>query len=254
MPTYKPELTPREQAKYLSIAMEQKAAGMRVDIPHEWQAKARFLRVIIAGSPESLITQISPTIVLYAFRVRLLAERGVTLQAFEVGTSWDADIFDCYPEGRTPYRFAPGLEFNVKEVLNDRIENDLRFRRGDVREGWLLAMGNKPVPKAYGPGRPAPVEVRLFDQFGQSQVVQATLLVERSARIRASSVRPGAGLYEQDPNAIVPVLFTQDPSWVARRKMPIDELLKYRPKEPESESDSEASALLEKAIYQLSRR
>jgi hypothetical protein len=36
-------------------------------------------------SPESLITQLSPTIVLYAFRVRLLAERGVTLQAFEVG-------------------------------------------------------------------------------------------------------------------------------------------------------------------------
>jgi hypothetical protein len=80
--------------------------------------------------------------------------------------------------------------------------------------------------------------LKLFDQFGQSQVDQATLLVERSARIRASSVRPGAGLYEQDPNAIVPVLFTQDPSWVARRKLPLDELLKYRPEEPESESDS----------------
>jgi hypothetical protein len=255
MPTYKPELTPSEQAKYLSIAMEQKAAGTKVNIPHEWQEKARFLRVTIAGSPESLITQISPTIVLYAFRVRLLAERGVTLQAFEVGTSWDADISACYPEGRTPYRFASGLEFNVKEVLNDRIEHDLRFRRGEVRAGWLLAMGNKPVPEEYGPGRPAPLEVRLFDQFGQSQVDQTTLLVERSARILASSVRPGAGLYEPvDPNVIVPGLFTQDPSWVARRKMPIDELLKYRREEPESESDSEASALLEKANYQLSRR
>jgi hypothetical protein len=175
--------------------------------------------------------------------VRLLAEHSVNLQHFEVAASWDPDIFPCYTRGRTPYRFAPGLEFNGKEVLNDRIERDLRFRRGDVREGWLLAMGNKPVPEAYGPGGPAPVEARLFDQFGQSQVGHATLLVERSARIRASSVRSGAGLYEQvDPNAIVPGLFTQDPSWVARRKMPIDELLKYRPEETESESDSEASA------------
>jgi hypothetical protein len=255
MPTYKPDLTPRDQAKYLSIARELEAAGTKVDIPNEWQEKARFLRVTIAGSPESLITQISPTIVLYAFRVRILAERSVTLQEFEVVTRWDLDVFSCYPQGRTPYRFAPGLHFDVKEVLNDRIERDLRFRRGDIREGWLLAMGNKPVPEEYGPGRPAPVEIRFFDQFWQSQGERATLLVERSARIRASSVRPGAGLYEQvDPNAIVPVLFTQDPSWVARRKMPIDELLKYRPEETESKSDSEAFALLNRAICELSRR
>ena len=56
-----------------------------------------------------------------------------------------------------------------------------------------------------------------------------------------------------DPNAIVPVLFTQDHSWVARRKMPIAELLKYRREEPESKSDSEAYALLEKAIADADR-
>jgi len=253
MPIRKSRLSREEQRQCLASLRDRQARGFNIVIPRELE-RACGLDIIIAGSPESLITQISPTIVLYAFRVRLLAERGVTLQAFEVGTSWDADISACYPEGRTPYRFARGLEFNVKEVLNDHIERDLRFRRGDVREGWLLAMGNKPVPEAYGPGRPAPVELRLFDQFGQSQVDHATLLVERSARIRASSVRPGAGLYEQDPNAIVPVLFTQDPSWVARRKLPLDESVKYRPKETESESDSEASALPEKAIHQLSRR
>jgi hypothetical protein len=46
----------------------------------------------------------------------------------------------------------------------------------------------------------------------------------------------------------------QKDSWVARSKMPIDELLKYRREETESESDSEAFALLKKAICQLSRR
>jgi hypothetical protein len=216
MPIYKPKLTSREEAKYLSIARELKAAGTEIDIPGEWLENARLLRVTIAGSPESLITQISPTIVLYALRVRLLAEHGVTLQEFEVGTRWDPGIFSCYSQGRTPYRFGPGLDFDVKEVLNDRIERDLRFRRGDMREGWLLAMGNKSVPKEYGPGILAPVEVRFFDQFGQSQVASAALAVERSTQSRIYSIGPGLGLYERkdppariecgvDPGATVPL-------------------------------------------------
>jgi hypothetical protein len=74
-------------------------------------------------------------------------------------------------------------------------------------------MGNKPVPEEYRPGRPATVEVRLFDQFWQSQVASATLAVERSKQARKISLRPGRGLYErEDPvsmehgvDAIVPL-------------------------------------------------
>jgi hypothetical protein len=198
MPTYKPELTPREQQKYLSIARELEAAGTRVDIPHEWQENALSLRITIAGSPESLITQLAPSIVLYALRVRFLAERSVTLQEFEVVTHWDTGVFSCYPQGHAPYRFARGLDFDVKEVLNDRIERNFRFRRGDLQEGWLLAMGNKSVPEEYGPGKPAPVEVRFFDQFWQSQVARATLAVERSTQTRKYSIEPGRGLYERE--------------------------------------------------------
>jgi hypothetical protein len=198
MPTYKPELTLREQGKYLSIARELQAAGTKVDIPDEWQENARFLRVTFAGAPESLITQLSPMIVLYAFRVRILAEHCVILQEFEVVTRWDPGIFSCYSQGRTPYRFGPGLDFDVKEVLNDRIERDLRFRRGDMREGWLLAMGNKPVPEEYGPGRPAPVEIRFFDQFWQSQVASCILAVERSTQTRKYPIGTGRGLYERE--------------------------------------------------------
>jgi hypothetical protein len=234
MPIYKPALTPREQAKYLSIARELEAAGTRVDIPEEWLENARFLRVTIAGSPESLIYQLSPSIVLYSFRVRLLAERSVTLQEFEVATRWDPGVFSCYPEGPTPYRFAPGLDFAVKEVLNDRIERGLRCRRGDIREGWLLAMGNKPVPEEYGRGRPAPVEVRFFDQFWQSQVASNNLAVERSTQTWKSSLRPGLGFYAQepvvsmehstDPDAILPLavsppLKSESEVFASRRKI-----------------------------------
>jgi hypothetical protein len=196
MSTYKPDLTPREQAKYLSIASELAAAGMRVDIPDEWKENAHFLHITIADSPESLIIQISPTIVLYALRVRIMAEHAVTLQEFEVVTRWDSGIFPCYAQGRTPYRFAPGLDFDIKEVLNDRIESDLRLRRGDIREGWLLAMGNKSVPEEYGPGRPAPVEVTFFDQVGQSQGASVTLAVERSTQTRSKG--RGLGLRERE--------------------------------------------------------
>ena len=111
MPIYKPQLNRSEQARYLKVALELAAAGVKLDIPDEWRENERFLHITIAGSPESLITQLSPSKVLYAFRVRLLAERGGTVQGFEVETCWDQGVFPCYPEGRPPYRFGPGLDF-----------------------------------------------------------------------------------------------------------------------------------------------
>ncbi len=213
MPIRRSRLSREEEREYLASLRDRQARGFNVVIPR-WLERACGLDIIIAGSPESFIIQLSPSIVLYMFRVRLVAERSVTLQEFEVTTRWDPAVFPCYSEGRTPYRFVPGLEFDVKEVLNDRIERDLRFRQGDIREGWLLAMGNKSVPNEYGPGRPAPVEVRLFDQFWQPHIVSSTVAVERSTQSRKSSLRPGLGLYGRedrpvsmergvDPDAIV---------------------------------------------------
>ncbi len=195
MPIYKPQLTRSEQARYLKVALELAAAGVKLDIPDEWRENERFLRITIAGSPESLITQLSPSKVLYVFRVRLLAERSGTVQGFEVETCWDQGVFPCYPEGRPPYRFGPGLDFDFDEVLNHRIESLLRFRRGDVREGLLLAMGYKPIPEEYGPGRPAPLNIVLFDQFSQQHAESGEFLVERSARTTRSAARPRTSLF-----------------------------------------------------------
>jgi len=213
MPIRRSHLSQEERREVLASLRDRQARGFKVVIPG-WLEWPRSLDIITAGSPESLIIQLSPSIVLYIFRVRLVAERSVTLQEFEVATRWDPGVFPCYAEGHTPYRFAPGLDFDVKEVLNDRIERGLHFRRGDIREGWLLAMGNIPVPEEHGLGRPAPVEVRLFDQFWQPHIANTTLAVERSTRTRKSSSRHGLGLYERedptvsmergaDPDAIV---------------------------------------------------
>ena len=148
MPIYKPELTRGSRQNIFRSHENSLPRGSGLDIPDEWRENERFLRITIAGSPESLITQLSPSKVLYALRVRLLAERSGTVQGFEVETCWDQGVFPCYPEGRAPYRFAPGLDFDFDEVLNHRIESLLRFRRGDVCEGWLLAMGYKPIPES----------------------------------------------------------------------------------------------------------
>ena len=37
MPIYKPQLTRSEQARYLKVALELAAAGVKLDIPDEWR-------------------------------------------------------------------------------------------------------------------------------------------------------------------------------------------------------------------------
>jgi hypothetical protein len=195
MPTYKPKLTHREQARYLEVAQDLAAAGERIDIPPEWIEEACCLRLTIAPSPGSMIYQLSPSTVLYVFRLRLFAERTVAVQDFEVAATWDPDIFPCYSNDRQLYRFAPGLDFDSTEVLNHRIDEVLRFRRGDVREGWLLAMGNRPVPEGYGPGMPAPVQVRLSAPCCR-MLDRVDLFVERSAKAKQSNTGVRTGLFE----------------------------------------------------------
>jgi hypothetical protein len=56
-------------------------------------------------------------------------------------------------------------------------------------------MGYKPVPEEYGPGRPAPLNIVLFDQFSQQHKASAEFLVERSARTTRSAARPRTSLF-----------------------------------------------------------
>ena len=128
MPTYKLRLTGNEKSRYLQVAQEMVSVGAKLDIPTDWLENARSLRLAVARSPESMIHQLSPSSVLYVLRLNVLAERSVTVQEFEIATTWDSDIFSCYPDGHGLYRFAPGLDFDFREVLNHRIENLLRTR------------------------------------------------------------------------------------------------------------------------------
>jgi hypothetical protein len=198
MPIYKQRLTRKEEARYLEVAQDHAAAGARLDIPSEWARADRFLHLSLAPSPESLIYQLSPSKVLYVLRLRLVPERNTTVQEFEITTAWDRDVIPCYPDGRGLYQFASSLDFEFKEVLNHRIENFLRLRRGEIQEGFLLAMGLKPVPEEYGLGRPASVELKLLDQLCRPTVATVDLTVERSLRARKPSSRKRWSLFEPE--------------------------------------------------------
>ena len=84
------------------------SAGAKLDIPKEWLDNTRCLRLTVARSPDSMIHQLSPSSVLYVLRLKVVAQRSVTVQEFEITAAWDPGIFSCYPDGRGLYRFAPG--------------------------------------------------------------------------------------------------------------------------------------------------
>ncbi len=118
------------------------------------------------------------------------------------------------PTYKPPYRFAPGLDFDFDQVLNHRIESFLRFRRGDIRDGWLLAMGSKPIPEEYGPGRPAPLKIVLFDQFSQPHAASGEFGVERSAKTTRSAARPRTNLFAPEDTPDVKERVTGNTSWL----------------------------------------
>jgi hypothetical protein len=196
VPIFKPRLTRREQAKYLTAAEELLAGGLALEIPDEWRDNTHALHIEIGGPPASSIYQLASGIVVYVVRVKLVAERGgMILEDFEITPAWDSSVYPCGSE-RGSYRLAAGLQYDWNEVLNHRIENHLRFRRGDLADGWLLATGSKSIPPEYGPGRPAPLEVAFLDQFSKQHKVSGDFVVERSAKTPKSAVRPGPGLFD----------------------------------------------------------
>ncbi len=218
MATYKSRLTRRERKKYLEIAEDIQSRGGQIEIPEEWHDPVDQLRIAIAGPPASGIYQLAAGVVIYVVRTKLVAELGLILQDFEINAAWDPGVYPCGPAGGTTYRFSSGLQFEWDEVLNHRIENYLRFRRGDICEGWLLAMGLNPVPEEYGAGRPAPLELVLLDQFSRRHIATADFVVERSAKRVTSVPRLSHSLFEPDAATVAekPVI-ADEPNIVPRR-------------------------------------
>jgi hypothetical protein len=200
MPIRKLSLNRAELPRYLSVAQQLYAAGCDIEIPAEWQKYSSALDIHLAAPEENIVRQLPTGGVGYAVWARLIAQRsGLILQNFGLAAAWDPDLIPLSPGKEGLYVFARGFDFAWEEVLNHRIEKPLRFHhRGYLAEGWLLAVGQEPIPDTYRHGMAERLEVRLTDQFGGDHFAQAGAFIERSAHKRAPALRPVKfpGLFE----------------------------------------------------------
>jgi hypothetical protein len=192
MPTRKPHLNKAEQAKYLLTLRQLQASG--IEIPNGLLEDSRALDITVGQGPATSVFDSSRGI-FYAPWVRLVAEQPCTLLGCRMRTDWDENIvLRSFDEERRVCRLGP-LSFAREEVLNQRIENGLRFeRRGDWFEGMILANGLRPIPEKYLDGASAPFQLIFEDVYGDEIIETARLFVVRTHRERLPEQR-GTGLY-----------------------------------------------------------
>jgi hypothetical protein len=167
MPIRKLHLTRAEQDEYFQNAQKLFSQGVVIELPERRHSKSTCFEFQI--SPDSRLYVLAGGVPLYAVYVRIKSWRtNLRIEEFEIAPAWQDDIVSCVSE-KNSYRFRGGLDFERKQVLNERIESSLGFRqRGQRVEGWLLATGLRPVPPEYGPRRRAPFELHFFDQQDNS--------------------------------------------------------------------------------------
>ena len=101
----------------------------------------------------------------YVISVRLVGQGLGTVLDCRLTTSWDDEIVlaSFNDEGDSMCRLGL-LQYPRDQVLNLRIQNSLRFQRGQMIEGVILATGVNPIPEAYRHGLIVPITVAFLDQ------------------------------------------------------------------------------------------
>ena len=150
---------------------------------------SQALAVWEAWSPQS-----SNGGVRYAVWVRMVARHVGSLLDCQLTTRWDHDISLNSFDDRLVCKLGEE-EYSQADVLNQRIEESLRFHRGDIVEGVILATGIRPIPRAFRQGMLMPFELTLEDEFENQTIVTGDLSVDRTARSTELPARCGTGLY-----------------------------------------------------------
>jgi hypothetical protein len=191
----KTKLSWAEAAKYIGDLKWLQARGIDLEIPPELLESSRSLEITIGRPPASLVCDVRRGgTAYYAVWVRLVAKSRVTVLDSEIKVSWDDQIvLESFISRDKLCRCH--MVFTESELLNERIENGLRFpHRGHMVEGWIVATGLRPIPDEYRHGVIVPFELTFSDQFGQEISQRSQLSVSRSAKRKISAVRPGGGL------------------------------------------------------------
>ena len=236
------------------------AEGIDVEVPELWLQRARPLDIFVDGGPKSFIFDLPDGRAGYVIGLRMVPRRRVTLLHYcQITTAWDDQIMLDggldNREGRPPMYRLFQLLYPLNQVLNQRIENQLKFQgRGQMAEGFLLASGLKPFPGDYHHGMAAPIVLTLFDQNENEICQNAELFVDRTWQHERKVVHPKSSL--RDP---VEIPETSEPRFrpnlnVGPVRDTAAEMLKNRAVRKEAEAESEPLAALRKAFSQLRQR
>jgi hypothetical protein len=196
MPVRKSRLTRAQEAEHAYYVRQMQSEDIDVEIPEEWEENSRALDIELAPSPESIVFETSTGGIFYAIWMRLLALRSaLTLIDWDMTTGWDDQIVAESFDGGSPICRLGPQDYRQCEVLNQRIERNLSFRRGQIVEGWILANGLRPIPPEYHDCSTAPFEVAFLDQFRREYSAQGTVSVLRKSQPNRTNLRSGTGLY-----------------------------------------------------------
>jgi hypothetical protein len=110
------------------------------------------------------------------------AGRGNTHRRVRDNSGYLAD----YSAARNAYVFPihshPPKIFPRADVLNHRLARSCVLYPGESSEGWLLAVGQKPMPRGHRDGDRLKMRLTLFDQRNRFHRVTFLLIVQRSRR------------------------------------------------------------------------
>ena len=195
MPLRRRTLTQAERTEHLVRAEQLRASGVEIEIPEHWRDRNRTLDIIVASPAESRVFESYTGGIFYAVLVRLLARFAVTLTDCDITTEFDDQI--VMESFRDPVFTLGGQEYRQSEVLNHRIENNLRLVRGEVAEGLIVATGLHRIPTKYDEFA-VPFKIVFSDQFGDGFPAIGMLSVSRQAQRDYTKMQRGTGLYGGD--------------------------------------------------------
>jgi hypothetical protein len=197
MPITKTRLSRAEQQKYLECLEEMRAEGADVEIPSEWREESG-LDIIIKDDGRTEVFESNRGGVFYAVSIRLIAKRAyvILLNCLCKTDIDDQIVLESFHHDQEEY-WLGDRHYTSKEVLNDRIENVLRFsHRGQMVDGVILFSGLKLLPDHYCRGIFVPFELTFLDQFENQVTVASEFPVcrEKKHKLAATQVSAtGAG-------------------------------------------------------------
>jgi hypothetical protein len=190
MPILRTRLSRSEKAEDWRCLREMRAEGIDVNSSDDSLECAPALDITVVGGVASLIFNLRSGLAGYAIWLRLIARRSglVLLEQCEMTTKFDDQIeLESFDLGGPVCQLGQ-CQYQKSEVLNDRFP--LRFHRGHLIEGVILATGLEPIPQEYVQGMTVPLKLTLWDQFGNEFGVESKLSVDRSTTPRPKRVRP----------------------------------------------------------------